>query len=474
MNQANSEASFKRIRRSVSRIRRQPALQSDAWPGVDLETYMAAECIPGASWALIDGGELVWAQGYGVLEAGSPAPVTTDTRFQAASISKPVAALTALSLVGQGKLALDEDIRRHQTTWSLPDNASWQPRVSLRQLLSHSAGVNVEDFPGYPTRDPVPSLLQILTGEKPANTPALMVDTLPGLQYRYSGGGYTILQQLIEDITGQPFWQAAKERVLDPVGMVHSTFLCPLPVEWQPLAAAGHRADGEPIQGRWHLHPESAAAGLWTTPTDLALFIIHIEQALRGLAEPVISKALLAEMLTPQVRIPETSTGWMGLGLRLSGEKDDTYFGHGGSNEGYRCQMIARRGKGQAAVIMTNANNGWILKEEWMNTIALEYGWSGYAYYPPAEISLAPEILARYAGRYRKKDGSTLVVSAASTGLVLEIEGQPPMAMHPQSPDSFFLRPINATIRFRWDEARRCHGLVFRQNGEDFTFYNTQ
>ena len=470
MNQANIYTSVARIRRIVCSIRRQPALQAAAWPGVDLDAYMAAEHIPGASWAMIDGGEIVYAQGYGVLEAGSLAPVTIETRFQAASISKPVAALTALSLVQQGKLTLDKDIRRCQTTWSLPENSGWQPQVTLRQLLSHSAGVNVEGFPGYSIRDPLPSLLQILRGEKPANSPGVIVDTLPGLQYCYSGGGYTILQQLIEDITGQPFWQAAKERVLDPLGMAHSTYLCPLPEGWLPLAARGHRADGEPIQVGWHLYPECAAAGLWTTPSDLALFIIHIEKALQGLTEPVVSRELLVEMLTPQVRIPETSTGWMGLGLRLSGTKDDIYFGHGGSNEGYRCQMIARRGKGQAAVIMTNADSGWILKEEWMNTIAQEYGWSGFASYPPEEISLALETLAQYTGQYRMPDGPTLVVNSVPGGLALEIEGQPPMTMHPQSQDNFFLKSINATIRFLWDGNHRSKSLIFRQNGKDLTF----
>ena len=300
------------------------------------------------------------------------------------------------------------------------------------------------------------------------------MDTLPGLQYRYSGGGYTVLQQLIEDVTGQPFWLAAKERVLDPLGMVHSTYLCPLPGDWQLQAAAGHRADGQPIQGRWHLYPESAAAGLWTTPTDLARLILMIEGALHGLAEPVVSPALIAEMLTPQVRVPEMSSGWMGLGLFLSGEKDDIYFGHGGSNEGYRCQMIARQGKGQAAVIMTNADSGAVLKEDWMNTIALEYDWKEYASYPPVEISLPQEVLAQFAGQYCVQDGPVLDVRAAPGGLVLEIEGQPPMTMHPQSRDRFFLQAINAEMRFVWDENRPCRDLVFRQGGVDFSFTQTE
>jgi CubicO group peptidase (beta-lactamase class C family) len=173
----------------------------------DIEAVMAEHYIPGASVAVIDDGEIAWAESYGVLEVGKAAPVSAETRFQAASISKPLTALAVLGLVQEGRLALDEDIRGYQSSWRLPENDGWQPRVTLRQLLSHSGGTTVTGFLGYPAGARVPTLRQVLDGEKPANSAPILVDTVPGLHFRYSGGGYTILQQLIEDVTGKPFWQ---------------------------------------------------------------------------------------------------------------------------------------------------------------------------------------------------------------------------------------------------------------------------
>jgi CubicO group peptidase (beta-lactamase class C family) len=442
-------------------------IRARGWKTIDLLTCMANEYTPGASVAVIEGGEIAWAKSYSLIQAGSSTPVTEETRFQAASISKPVAALTALSLVEEGRLALDEDICRYQTSWRLPQNDGWKPRVTLRMLLSHSAGVNVHGFPGYSQSSPLPSLIQVLKGEKPANTPAIMVDTLPGLQFRYSGGGFCILQQLIEDITSKPFWQAAQERVLEPAGMAESTYQLLMPEAQRVAIAVGHRSDGQPLQGGWHTYPESAAAGLWTTAVDLAKLIVEIEAALQGKREKIISQAMMKEMLSPQVRVRGIGlTGWQGLSLFLTGEKNDWYYGHGGSNEGYRSQMIVRKGTGQAAVIMTNSDQGDAITEGWMDTIALEYGWSGYAWHPPAPVRIKHDQLSKFTGKYQLKNRLILRVSEEHGRLTLSTEQQAGLAMSPRSRNRFFLTQINAEVRFICEKGA-CTSLIFRQSGED-------
>lgn len=181
--------------------------------------------VPGASVAVIAGGALEWARDYGVTSAEGGKPVTADTLFQAASISKPVAAMVALRLVEQGKLSLDEDVNVKLRSWKVPENEFTKTeKVTLRRLLNHSAGLTVHGFRGYGADEPVPSLIEVLDGKRPANSAAIRVDITPGSKGRYSGGGYEVMQQLVIDVTGRPFPQLARELVLAPLGMSHSTY----------------------------------------------------------------------------------------------------------------------------------------------------------------------------------------------------------------------------------------------------------
>ena len=226
--------------------------------------------VAGLSLAIIQDGKIVKARGYGVTERSGDSPVTTATLFQAGSISKSVSALGALRLVEQSKLALDEDVNARLVTWKVPVNEfTKEKKVTLRGLLSHTAGLTVHGFPGYATDDPVPTVVQILDGAKPANTKPIRVDFVPGSQWRYSGGGYTVMQQMIVDVTGAPFPRFMREAVLGPLAMKDSTFEQPLPAGTAKQTASGHVGDRSPVKGRWHIYPEMAAAGLWTTPSDL-------------------------------------------------------------------------------------------------------------------------------------------------------------------------------------------------------------
>ena len=263
---------------------------------------MAKRKIHGLSLAVIQDGAIVKAQGYGFIDGSGKTPVTTDTLFQAGSISKPVSALGMLALVEKERLSLDADVNGVLKTWKVPENdLTKTERVTLRRLLSHSAGLTVHGFPGYAVGTTVPTLVQVLDGNKPANTAAIRVDLLPGSKWRYSGGGYTVAQQLVIDVAGQSFPAFMHATVLKPLGMTASTFEQPLPAEKAALTATGHLPTGaRPVPGRWHIYPEMAAAGLWTTPSDLARFAIAVQDAVAARATPVISTKLTREMLTKQ------------------------------------------------------------------------------------------------------------------------------------------------------------------------------
>jgi CubicO group peptidase (beta-lactamase class C family) len=246
----------------------------------------------GASVAVIHNDQIASAEGFGVCEAGKPEPVTPETLFQAASISKFVVAVAVLRLVEAGLLHLDEDVNAYLTSWKIPAKGDWQPRVTLRQLLSHSAGLTVHGFPGYPQGHPLPTTVQVLNGEAPANTPPVEVDIPPGLQNRYSGGGTTVVQQILVDVLRQPFPQIAREWVLDPAGMTHSTYEQPIPLDQYPNVASAHPL-ADPIAGRFHTYPEMAAAGLWTTASDLARFALAFQRARAGKPGAILSRPQL-------------------------------------------------------------------------------------------------------------------------------------------------------------------------------------
>jgi len=233
-----------------------------------------------------------WAKGYGVTYVGGRA-VTPETIFQAGSVSKPVAALAALRLVEQGRLSLDTDVNKYLESWKVPSNEFTQHApVTLRGLLSHTAGVSVHGFNGYSAGDSVPTLHQVLDGIRPANSPPIRAIAVPGSAWSYSGGGYVVLQEMMMDVTGKSFPSLMQDLVLSPLAMNHSRFDQPLPTALRNNAASPHDADGKPVAGGAHTYPEMAAAGLWTTPTDLARYIIGVQHARRGVAGSVLSKAM--------------------------------------------------------------------------------------------------------------------------------------------------------------------------------------
>ncbi len=420
--------------------------------------------VPGVSVAVINDGKLEWAKGYGVVEVGSTKPVTTETRFQAASISKPVAAMAALALVQQGKLSLDENVNAKLKSWQVPDNEfTKDQKVTLRRLVSHSAGLTVHGFRGYAADEAVPTLVQALDGQKPANSAATRVNVLPGSIWRYSGGGYNVMQQMMIDVTGKPFPELMQELVLSKIEMKHSTYNQPLPKEWETLGAVGHRANGELVKGRWHTYPEMAAAGLWTTPSDLARFAIELQQSLQGKSNKVLSADMTRQMLTKQV-------GDYGLGIGLGGKEKITTFSHGGSNEGFRCMLFAYLESGQGAVVMTNGDRGSGVASEILRAIAREYGWPDYQ---PTEKTVAPinpEVYPSYVGKYEVSGASVTISTEAGRLYVLAPPlGPQRIQLYPSAEDQFFMLEDNLEFRFVKDAQGGVTELQVRAGGNVMT-----
>lgn len=331
-----------------------------------LAARMAHYEVPGVSIAVFTGGQFSWARGYGYADVGAGRSVTPETLFQAASISKPVAALGALRLVEGGILGLDEDVNSRLTRWQVPEGShTASEKVTLRRLLNHTAGTTVWGFPGY-AKTPLPSTVDVLNGV--GNTDSVTVYKEPGASWQYSGGGYTIVELLMSEVAGQPFAPLMDQLVLQPVGMANSRYEHPLGSSWHARAAVAYGEGGQRIGDGWHHYAALAAAGLWTTPSDLAQFALRIQGAFAGARDRLLSRALVQVMLSPGMN------DW-GLGLAIS--KDRLRFGHGGSNRGYRCQLWAYLDGGNGIVVMTNSDNGDALIGEIVASAAKIYGWPG-------------------------------------------------------------------------------------------------
>jgi CubicO group peptidase (beta-lactamase class C family) len=308
----------------------------------------------------------------------------------------------------------------------------------------------------------VPTAVQVLTGGPPANTAAVRIDVVPGSLWRYSGGGFTVAQLLMSDVTGRPFAEVMDELVLRPVGMTSSTYEQPLPDALAPRAATAHDRSGEPLPGEWHTYPEQAAAGLWTTPADLARMIIAVQRSAAGEPGALLSPATAREMLTVQA-------GSYGLGFGLAGDGDAKRFSHGGSNAGFRALFVGTVSAGQGAVIMTNADLGGLLIEEIMRGIAHAYGWTGYEPAQKAIAAIDSASLPGLVGRYR------LESSGAERVLEVEFEGGALRASLPNwlsartlyaaAPDRYFMLESGLELEFERDPNGRATAVTLSGGG---------
>jgi CubicO group peptidase (beta-lactamase class C family) len=415
-----------------------PAFQIEGQntPKMTLAERMSYHNVPGVSIAVINNGEIEWAKGYGEVEAGGSKPVNTSTLFQAASISKPVSALAAMALVQQGLLDLDQDVNTVLKSWQVPpSDLTATEKVTLRRLLSHNAGLTVHGFPGYAEGEALPTVQHVLLGTPPANTPPVMVDVLPGSIWRYSGGGTTVAQLMMMEATGMDYASLMQKYVLGPAGMSLSTYEQPLPAGRRDEAATAHNDKEQPCPGKWHSYPEQAAAGLWTTPSDLCRYVIELQKSWHGQSNRILSQASTQEMLRVQFK------DW-GIGPKISGLGQAVSFSHGGANEGFRCEMMGFLHTGQGIAVMTNGDNGSWLNQEIIRSAALAFDWTAYLPEVKVTVEVPSACLQEYTGKYTFDEMPELPFEILMDDGSLYFEtpafSRTKTRLFAQSPDSFF------------------------------------
>lgn len=447
---------------------------------LSLEEWMEALGIPGVSIAVIEDYRIVWAKGYGDIEAAATnAPVTAETLFQAASISKPIAALAVLHHAENETFDLDADINEYLQSWKLPeDDLQSTERVTLRHLIAHTAGITPGGFAGYERDAPVPGITQILEGEPPATNQAARGVSVPGSAVSYSGLGYTMVELALTDHLGKQFEEIIEASVFRPVGMHDSTFDQILPDALAARAAHGHRSTGEVIARGWYVNPELAAAGLWTTPSDLALLAIEVAKSKSGKSNRILSSEMTRQMLTQH-------QDEMGLGFVIRPGDEHGYFAHSGGNQGYRChlEMLADTGKG--VVVMTNSDAGLLLVALLVRSVAQAYQWPSqqrpvsaaltdaifaqldHAKSRRTKVDVDDRILARYVGRYELAPGLEFEVTLAAGHLGVKLGDQPRFPVYPESESKFFFEVVDAQITFVQNAAGETVSLVLHQAGRD-------
>ncbi|MGY3617748.1 serine hydrolase domain-containing protein [Bradyrhizobium sp. USDA 10063] len=445
-----------RIQRVTSDLREETIIPGKGGSPCTLDQRMVETCTPAASVAVVDDFEVAWARGFGAIAVGSEA-TTANTPFQCGSISKPVFALAVMKLVENGTFDLDADVNDYLTTWRLPANDGWQPHVSLRHLLSHTAGTTVHGFPGYPSSGPLPTVAQILQGVPPANNHPIIVDVLPGTQFRYSGGGTTIAQQVVVDVTRRPFPELMRELILEPVGMADSSFEQPAPSALTERAAKSHPWNGVETPGGYHVYPEMAAAGLWTTAADLALLSVEIMRTLKSRSSKLgLTPETVSSMLRPQLPDQEIGQDFVGLGWFCFG-KDETFrFGHDGGNHGYLATMRMLPEIGKGVVAMVNSIQGWMLGSEITAAVGREYSWPALK-----ELQEASEIDQKFmlTGEYESAN-QRIRVARDGERLLVEFPFQKAVPLYYSTTGEFFSKAINLRLQLGGNNPERPSDLT--------------
>lgn len=363
-------ANAERITDQIARIEAPQSPNRQGADSLTIPQLLEQFKVPGVSIAVIYDFKVQWTKSYGLADVETNAPITADTLFQAASMSKPVAAMASLKAVQLGKFGLDQDINTILKSWKLPASSFGGMPVTPRMLMSHTSGTGDGfGFPGFDPEEALPTQQQILDGIKPSMLGPVRLVRPPLTASQYSGGAVQIEQLALTEAVGMPFAKIMNDWVLAPIGMRHSTFEQPLPRAMHPKTARAHSADGKGLGVRWHVYPEQAAAGLWTTAYDYALFMVEVQKTLAGRSTTVLDRATMQNMVTP------VGVGPYAVGFRLTQKGQGWYFEHGGSNWGFRSQAIAHVAKGYGVVIMTNGDSGQTVTAEIVERVAAAYGW---------------------------------------------------------------------------------------------------
>lgn len=408
----------------------------------NIEDRMKELSIPGLSIAVMNNGVIEWAKGYGMADSLENRKVTTKTLFQAGSISKPIAATRALQLVEKGKINLDSNVNDYLTSWKLPDNEfTEKEKVTTRRMLNHSAGLTTWGFPGYAKGDTIPSIAEVLDGK--GNTDSVRVYKEPGQSWQYSGGGYTIMQLMITDIEQKQFPEIMQEHVLDPFGMTSSTYANPLPKKYHDLAATGYYNDGTAVKGKWHTYPEMAAAGLWTTPSQLVLWTKEIQQILQTQKDGLLKVETVNEMLMPAHGEDQ------GLGPYVLKH----IFGHGGADEGFRADLMAWKETPISVAIMSNSDNGSSIFREIFLGISQEYNLQGIEPRTRVFKEQSKKELERFTGKYNFPENGDAKIIIKNNGLEFtgKIFSSESVFLLPETDSLFFNKKTGTYYEFQFE-----------------------
>ncbi|MBW1298998.1 serine hydrolase domain-containing protein [Aquimarina litoralis] len=435
-----------------------------------IEERMKHYGIPGVSIAVINNGKVEWAKGYGILDKESKIPVTDKTLFQVSTIGMSLTAYGALRLVDQNKVTLNEDINSYLKSWKLPDSEfTKEKKVTIKNLLSHSAGINVHDFSGYSTDLKVPTLIEVLNGTPPANSGPVIVDKAVDESLWISAGGYTIIQQMMMDMENKEFPNIMNELVLQPLEMNNSSFSQSLNNEQLKNVATGYLRDGSMVKGKRHVYPELASNGLWTTAEDLAKFVVSIQQTLKDNNSNTngLSKDMTELMLTP---FAKNRYGQYGLGFSIYNKKDETYFEHHGWSTGFYSRMTANKDNGYGVVVLTNTPLPAFVFEVF-RSVALSYDWDNY--FPIYEkMEIEQSFIDNTIGRYMS-NGRIVEVFQKDNQLfyknVLDLQAEELVKI---SDNSFARRNSSQLIQFRPNSENETFDLL-HLNRNDETIAST-
>ncbi|NIG52585.1 serine hydrolase [Chitinophaga sp. Cy-1792] len=434
-------------------------VHTDNAAGWTIAERLAYHHVPGVSIAVIHNYKVEWAKGYGYADAESHTPVTVNTLFQAASMSKSLNAVAIVKLAQDKKLDLNTDINNYLKTWKFPyDTVSHNKKITIANLLTHTAGLNVHGFDGYAVGDSIPTITQILDGKRPANSPAVRSQFEPGVKMEYSGGGTTISQVILADVTGLPYDKFMNEKILKPLGMTSSSFTQPPPKEKQALLATGYSFTGTPVAGKYHIYPEEAAAGLWTTPSDYSKYVIETQLAYIGKSNRILTEEYTRKRLTPVLNSGTAMGSFIG---EIGGNH---YFMHSGGDEGFTCVHYGCLENGDGVVVMSNGNDDMLLMEI-VNSVAKAYGWKDF--YKPMEkhlLNINEVPASTYVGKYLF-NGDTAVVNLDKGKLSINYSGIN-WEMNFTSPEEFFIYQMGMMFQFKKDEKGTVTG--FNVGGKGF------
>ena len=437
--------------------------------GSSILVELQAERVNGMSVAVINDFKIEWAKAYGVADKSKGNPVTTETLFQCASIGKVITTMAALKLVRDGKVGLDENINNKLTSWRIEENEfTVKEKVTLRRLLTHTAGL-LDDygFEGYKPIDKIPTLLQILNNQPPSNAKKIIrPGAIPAATVKYSGGGFLVIQQMIEDITRQSFKDYVTQNIFTKLEMTNSTYDFFPDVVGNKSIARGHYRNGN-IDKRYQylVYPELAAAGFWTTAVDLAKLVIEIQKEYKGVSELILNQQLCKEMLTPQ-------KDFRGLGVHLVGAARAEAFWHAGNNAGYVGLFYGLVDSGKGAVVLTNSDAGENIALKTVTSIATTYNWPVMKTYNAIEIKKA-EIID-YIGTYIYADSVVLKIGENRKGLfMMPVSPKKEIPLYKLADNEFtFNAPDCNYLKMYFDKKEgTVTGIYFIQNlGKTFFF----